>query len=99
MGCELRAVLGCWDGTVSSSHLFAIDRSTGLRRKVGGVWTRVWPLIYSSDTRCGQYPNPKRPRWRCKNPPLFIVQLTPEHGTTMCADCYAASRRTTLRLA
>ena len=71
-----------------SADIFAVQPTPGKRRKVYDEWARVWPLLYSSDERCRNYPNPKRPTWRCKNAPVWLVQRVDRWGAVLCDPCY-----------
>jgi hypothetical protein len=76
-------------------HIWAFDPTVQpMRRRVAGLWCRVWPILWTSQQRCGYFPNPKRPTWRCKRPPTLWVERKPDGwGAALCEPCYDELRR------
>lgn len=72
-----------------SAHIFAVEPGPASRRKVWGQWTKVWRLLWSSDLRCRTAPNPKRPTWRCKAMPEYMVAMPDgKSSTILCGVHY-----------
>jgi len=47
-------------------------------------------LLFTTQKRCGYYPNPKRPTWRCKTAPVWLVQLGSGRGAAVCDEHLSA---------
>jgi hypothetical protein len=85
-----------------SGDIYAFDPAVKpVRRRVMGLFGNVTPILYTSRKRCIGQINPKRPTWRCKNAPVWMVQFPPAvvegervtPGGALCDDCLNRLRK------
>lgn len=85
-----------------SGDIYAFDpKVKPVRRRVNGLFGGVRPILWTSRKRCMGRPNPKRPTWMCKQPPVWMVRFpatlidgqpaTP--GAAFCDDCLNRLRK------
>ena len=50
------------------------------------VTATVTRLLFTTQKRCAYYPNPKRPTWRCKAAPTWLVRIDGSRGAAVCDE-------------